>query len=64
MCDSEEIRRIHGQTNEEIRCVLNSLSEHAAAVNDEELEALTIRLREVLGKRFLINGIVDWQSEE
>jgi len=63
VCDPEEIRRIHGQTNDEIRCILNSLSEHSAAVNDEELETLIIRLREVLGKRFLINGIADWQSE-
>ena len=64
MCESEEIRRIHRETNDEIRCTLNALSEHAEAVDDQELESLTVHLREVLAKRFLINGNADWQREE
>ena len=62
MCELEEICRIHRETNAEIRCILNELDTRVAG--DEKLEALIIRLREILAKRFLINGIADWQREE
>jgi hypothetical protein len=64
MCNPKEIRRVHRQTNDEIRRALNSLSEHAAATNDQVLDTLTVNLREVLAKRFLINGIADWQRDD
>ena len=60
-CEPEEISRIHRETNAEIRRILAELDDRIAG--DEELEALVIRLREVLGKRFLLNGIADWQRE-
>jgi len=61
-CEPEEICRIHQETNAEIRSILTELD--ARAAGDEELEALVIRLRETLGKRFLLNGIVDEQRRE
>ena len=60
--ESEEIYRIHRETNAEIRNILTKLD--ACVAGNEELEALIIRLREVLSQRFLINGIADWQREE
>ena len=60
--ENEEICRIHRETNAEIRRILAELDEHIAG--DEKLQALMIRLREVLSKRFLINGIADWQRGE
>ena len=63
MCESEDIERVHRQTNDEIRCTLAALSDHASAMGDKELEDLIIQLREILAKRFLVNGIADWQRE-
>lgn len=60
--EPEEIHQIHCDTNAEIRRILAELDAHIAG--DQELEALLIRLREVLSKRFLINGIADWQQGE
>ena len=60
--ENEEIHRIHCETNAEIRSILAQVDDHIAG--DEELEALVIRLREVLSKRFLLNGIADWQRGE
>ena len=63
MCESEEIRHIHKQTNDEICDILAALTGHAGATSDKDLEALVENLRQVLTKRFLINGIADWQRE-
>jgi hypothetical protein len=62
MCESEEIYRIHCETNAELRRILAELGDHIAG--DEKAEGLVIRLREILSKRFLVNGIADWQREE
>jgi hypothetical protein len=64
VCDPEEIRRMHRQTNDEIRYTLAALNGYAEARDDKELETLVMDLRQVLAKRFLINGIADWQREE
>jgi len=60
--ESEEIYRIHCETNAEIRQILAEVDNLIAG--NEELEALVIRLREVLSKRFLLNGVADYQRGE
>ena len=59
---SEEIYQIHYTTNAEIRSILAELDDHIAG--DEKAGALMIRLREVLSKRFLVNGVADYQRGE
>jgi len=61
-CEPEEICRIHQETNAEIRSILAQLGDHIAG--DEKAESLIIHLREVLSKRFLLNGIADYQRGE
>jgi len=59
-----DILRIHAETNTEIVCTLDALNERIEALGtDAQLDALMCRLREVLAKRFLLNGITDWQRE-
>jgi len=60
--ESDEIHQIHCDTNAEIRSILTELGDHIAG--DEKAEALIICLREVLSKRFLVNGIADFQQGE
>ena len=60
--ENEEIHRIHCETDAEIRRLLAELDDHIAG--DEEAQALVIRLREVLSKRFLLNGVADYQRGE
>ena len=60
--ENEEIHRIHCETDAEIRQILAKLDDHIAG--DEEVQALIIRLREVLSKRFLLNGVADYQRGE
>ena len=60
--ESEEIHRIHCETDAEIRRLLAELDDHIAG--DEKAGALMIRLREVLSKRFLVNGVADYQRGE
>ena len=60
--EAEEIYRIHCETNAEIRQILAEVDNLIAG--NEELEALVIRLREVLSKRFLVNGAADYQLGE
>jgi len=60
--ENEEIHRIHCETDAEIRRLLAELDDHIAG--DEEAQALIIRLREVLSKRFLVNGVADYQRGE
>ena len=60
--ENEEIHRIHCETDAEIRSLLAELDDHIAG--DKEAEALIIRLREVLSKRFLLNGVADYQRGE
>ena len=60
--EPEEIYQIHCATNAEIRSILAKLDDHIAG--DEEAQALIIRLREVLSKRFLVNGVADYQRGE
>jgi len=60
--EPEEIYQIHCATNAEIRSILAELGDHIAG--DEKAEALMIRLREVLSKRFLLNGVADMQRGE
>jgi len=60
--ENEEIHRIHCETNAEIRQILAEVDNLIAG--NEELEALVIRLREVLSKRFLLNGVADYQRGE
>ena len=60
--ENEEIRRIHSDTNAEICSILAELDDHVAG--DRYAESLLIRLREVLSKRYLANGIADEQRGE
>ena len=60
--EPEEIHRIHCETDAEIRRLLAELDDHIAG--DEKTGALMIRLREVLSKRFLVNGVADYQRGE
>jgi len=60
--EPEEIHRIHCETDAEIRRLLAELDDHIAG--DEKAGALMIRLREVLSKRFLVNGVADYQRGE
>jgi len=60
--ENEEIHRIHCETDAEIRSILAELDDHISS--DKKAEALMIRLREVLSKRFLVNGVADYQRGE
>ena len=60
--EPEEIHRIHCETDAKICSILAQLDDHIAG--DEEVQVLIIRLREVLSKRFLVNGVADYQRGE
>lgn len=59
MTTDAEVLRIHQETNAEIVRLLNALNEHIAQLDD-----LVRRLREVLAKRFLLDGVADWRHGE
>jgi len=60
--EPDEIHQIHCDTNAEIRSILAELDDHTAG--DKKAEALLIRLRSVLSRRFLVNGVADMQAGE